>query len=241
MVKSLFGRQHKEIPLLKVNDELIDDREKMADIFNVYFSDQSNIDDSNVQLPNLEKFTSELTTIEITEKDVEDILLNLDTSKAIGPDCVSPRLLKEAIKSWNSQTNELQNSPSLLAFKNNFRSNREIKPVFYYCGSRSGQIYHARIRMNCSGLNKHLYDRNLIQSPKCVCGDPETTDHYLLKCKIFNVPRQRHIHNLQIPIKISTNVLLFGSDRLTVEQNILIFKAVQNFIISSNRFTSTIK
>ncbi|VDI66946.1 Hypothetical predicted protein [Mytilus galloprovincialis] len=44
--------------------------------------------------PNLEKFTSELTTIEITEKDVEDILLNLDTSKAIGPDCVSPRLLK---------------------------------------------------------------------------------------------------------------------------------------------------
>ncbi|CAC5390766.1 unnamed protein product [Mytilus coruscus] len=88
MVKSLFGRQHKEIPLLKVNDEIIDDREKMADIFNVYFSDQSNIDDSNVQLPDLEKFTSELSTIEITEKDVEDILLNLDTSKAIGPDCL---------------------------------------------------------------------------------------------------------------------------------------------------------
>ncbi|CAG2190386.1 unnamed protein product [Mytilus edulis] len=69
----------------------------MADIFNVYFSDQSNIDDSNVILPNLEKFTSELTTIEITEKDVEDMLLNLDTSKAIWPDCVSPRLLKEAM------------------------------------------------------------------------------------------------------------------------------------------------
>ncbi|VDI08055.1 Hypothetical predicted protein [Mytilus galloprovincialis] len=88
MVKSLFGRQHKEIPLLKVNDELIDDRKKMADIFNVYFSDQSNIDDSNVQLPNLEKFTSELTTIEIKEIYVEDILLNLDTSKAIGTDCL---------------------------------------------------------------------------------------------------------------------------------------------------------
>ncbi|CAC5416207.1 unnamed protein product [Mytilus coruscus] len=75
MVKSLFGRQHKEIPLLKVNDEIIDDREKMANIFNVYFSDQSNIDESNVHLPDIEKFTSELSTIEITEKDVEDILL----------------------------------------------------------------------------------------------------------------------------------------------------------------------
>lgn len=149
--------------------------------------------------------------------------------------------LSSTVKSWNSQTIELQNNQSLPAFKNNFKSNREIKPVFYYCGSRSGQIYHARIRMNCSRLNKHLYDRNLIQSPKCVCWDPETTEHYLLKCKIFNVPRQRHIHNLQIPIKISTNVLLFGSDKLTVEQNILIFKAVQKFIISSNRFTSTIK
>ncbi|CAG2228768.1 unnamed protein product [Mytilus edulis] len=78
--------------------------------------------------------------------------------------------LSSTVKSWNSQTTDLQNSPSFLAFKINFKSNREVRLVFYHCGSRSGQIYHARIRMNCSRLNKHLYDRNLIQSPKCVCG-----------------------------------------------------------------------
>lgn len=69
-----------------------------------------------------------------------------------------------------------------------------------------------------------------MQSPKCVCGDPAKTEHYSVNCKIFNVSRQRHIYNLQILIRLSTNVLLFGFDRLTVAQNILIIKAVQNCI-----------
>ncbi|CAC5409414.1 C1QL [Mytilus coruscus] len=88
MVKSLFGWQHKEIPFLEVNDAIRDDREKMANILNIYFSDQSNIDDSNARLPDIEKFTSKLSTIEITGNNVEDIFLNLDTSEAIEPDCL---------------------------------------------------------------------------------------------------------------------------------------------------------
>ena len=31
------------------------------------------------------------------------------------------------------------------------------KPIYYYIGTRLGQILHARLRMQCSSLNHHLY------------------------------------------------------------------------------------
>jgi hypothetical protein len=40
--------------------------------------------------------TNGLRQILITETEVEDILKILDTSKATGPDCINPRLLREA-------------------------------------------------------------------------------------------------------------------------------------------------
>jgi hypothetical protein len=40
--------------------------------------------------------TDRLRQILITEKEVEDILKIVDSSKATGPDCINPRLLREA-------------------------------------------------------------------------------------------------------------------------------------------------
>ena len=38
--------------------------------------------------------------------------------------------------------------------------------------------------MNCSALNAHLFIRNLVESPNCICGITETVFHFLLDCPI---------------------------------------------------------
>ena len=36
--------------------------------------------------------------------------------------------------------------------------------------------------MNCSALNAHLFIRNLVESPNCICEITETVSHFLLDC-----------------------------------------------------------
>ena len=37
-------------------------------------------------------------------------------------------------------------------------------------GSRIGQIIQARLRMECSSLNAHLYSKNIVPTPSYECG-----------------------------------------------------------------------
>ena len=108
---------------------------------------------------------------------------------------------------------------------------------FIKLDSRLGQIVHARIRMGCSALNSDLFLKNIVNSPHCTCGAIETPTHYLLNCPHYNIPRQRHIFALNLPIPLSTQLLLVGSNELTINQNTEIFLSVQKFILSSKRFT----
>ena len=112
-----------------------------------------------------------------------------------------------------------------------------INPHFFYVGSRLGQIFHARIHMGCSALNSDLFLKNIVNSPRCTCGAIETPTQYLLNCPHYNIPRQRHIFALNLPIPLSTELLLVGSNELTINQNTEIFLSVQKFILSSKRFT----
>jgi hypothetical protein len=111
------------------------------------------------------------------------------------------------------------------------------KPIYYYIGTRLGQILHARLRMQCSSLNHHLFRKNIVNSPFCQCGATETTAHFLLHCPRHNATRLRYIHTINLPINLNTDLLLFGSTDLTNTLNTDIFLNVQKFIISSKRFT----
>ena len=85
---------------------------------------------------------------------------------------------------WNLQPDNIRESPSIQALKYSLKSNISSKPFYYYTGSRLGQILHSRLRMQCSSLNQHLYRKNIVDSPNCVCGLTESTTHYL-----FHYPR----------------------------------------------------
>jgi len=101
---------------------------------------------------------------------------------------------------------------------------------------------HAQMRMGCSKLNYHLY-RNLhvIPSKACSCGCySETTSHYFFACSKYVDFRQSLFDSVNsiIPanVTLNLNLLLYGNNALTYEQNIKIFEAVQNYMQSTNRF-----
>ena len=66
-------------------------------MFNDYFCKQADLNDSETSVPDItDILINGLEQITITENEMEDILKILETSKAIGPDLLNSRLLKEA-------------------------------------------------------------------------------------------------------------------------------------------------
>ena len=100
--------------------------------------------------------------------------------------------------------------------------------------TRDGQIYHTRLRLQCSALNQYLHSKNIIESPLCTCGAVEDSAHYLLVCPNYRTNRQRNIFTL--PHAPTLPLLLNGNPVLPDEVNDQIFSQVQLFILSSKRF-----
>lgn len=94
-----LGRPKCNIPTLKVNREVAESDFQKAKMLNTYFSSQCQVDDINKKLPNISTSNHILHSINISIQDVLDVLKNLNTNKACGPDLISPRLLKEGAPS----------------------------------------------------------------------------------------------------------------------------------------------
>ena len=98
IVKKISGIKGSDmgIPPILHNDNLIFYDVERANLFNIYFSKQSEIDDSNSNIPNLSHATNQISEIKLCENEVEDVLKVVNPTKASGPDLINPRLLKEA-------------------------------------------------------------------------------------------------------------------------------------------------
>lgn len=96
-VKWLLGKGGDiSYPTLNVNGKQITDNQDKAESYNDFFLSHSNIDVSNASLPDDDNFESNLTEINATEEEVRDLIECIDTTKATGPDGISPKLLYEA-------------------------------------------------------------------------------------------------------------------------------------------------
>jgi hypothetical protein len=78
---------------------------------------------------------------------------------------------------------------------------------------------------------------NIISDPSCACGCPlEDAIHYLLECPLYTNARMQLIMSITPYTVISIENLSFGSDNLTDENNLIVFRNVQKYIHHSNRF-----
>ena len=160
---------------------------------------------------------------------------NLQNTFARTATYASP-FLPSVINEWNSLPLHVRNLTSLKLFKGHL--NREINkanPLFYH-GKRRLQVLHTRIRTNCSSLSYHLYHRQIIDSPVCLCGSVETAEHFFLRCALYNNIRPALLNTISNLSQVNINVILFGDNSKSLNTNKEIFRAVHSFIELSKRF-----
>ena len=145
--------------------------------------------------------------------------------------------LPSTVREWNSLPPEARNSDSIGSFKHTLnRNNISRPPKLFLYGDRKSQTLHTRLRTNCSGLNQHLFQKNIIESPLCTCGGIETTQHFFFSCPLYSVPRRDLLNSVSQYCSVTLQVLLYGDSTFSYEQNVSIFKHVHTFIMKSKRF-----
>ena len=78
---------------------------------------------------------------------------------------------------------------TIASFKHMLAQNNPKIPDFYFNGERKLQILHTRLRPEWCSLNEHLFGRNLVMSPNCICGEIESNRHFLPSCASYNLIR----------------------------------------------------
>ena len=137
---------------------------------------------------------------------------------------------------WNNLPDDVKNAESILSFKRRINSDRPTpNPLFAY-GERRSQTLHTRLRTHCSSLNEHLFRRNIVTSPLCLCGLRETTSHFFLECTQYAHIRGEVIYKISIYSAPCIETILYGDDTHEYLTNTKIADAVHKFIIDSKRF-----
>lgn len=144
--------------------------------------------------------------------------------------------LPSCTREWNELPDEVKRSVSLASFKTQLNKNNLKIPKYYSTGKRNLQIQHTRLRTSCSSLNQHLYSKNIVESPFCLCGAVETTEHFLLECPRYTPIRANMINIVSSVRTPSLSLLLSGDGSLDNDANKLIFSTVQTFIEGTKRF-----
>jgi hypothetical protein len=151
---------------------------------------------------------------------------------------LSKSFIPSTTKAWNQLTSMARDSPSIPSFKNRTQHKKAKCNKMYYHGARLPSVHHTRMRMGCSALRSHLYNRiNVVDSPVCACGaENEDAYHFLLVCPIYRVHRIKMLEVIHPITSPSLPTLLHGDPKLTPEGNAKIFNVVHEYITSTRRF-----
>ena len=78
--------------------------------------------------------------------------------------------LPGAIRTWNCLPEDTRNANTTASLK--YKLNRDLNcpPKYYNEGNRLAQIFHSRLRTNCSALSQHLHSKSIVPSPLCIRG-----------------------------------------------------------------------
>ena len=151
---------------------------------------------------------------------------------------------------WNSLPKQVQ-CKNLEDFK--MYTKKEFKPPKYKHfsgGTKLGNTLLTRIRVGRSFLNEHKFTIGLTDNPECLCHfRTESPQHYFLDCFLYLPERQtlftlieHYVPSFSIWTKkkkldlILRGIHLDDPDFLSL--NLTLTKAVQNFILNTNRFDS---
>ncbi len=154
-----------------------------------------------------------------------------------------------SIELWNSLPPEMRSIKSYKLLKGKLKEqNMKEVPKYFNFGARPLNILHTKLRLGCSDLNYDKHRIGISDSNLCLCGDIETSDHYLLQCgnnlvakvtmidSITDILLNKGLNQTQIDDMLDVQLLLKGSNNLSQKENENIFQAVHIFISDSKRF-----
>ena len=150
----------------------------------------------------------------------------------------SKSFIPSTTRLWNSLDEITRNSHSLPTFKTAIAQRNTNKVhCLEYLGNRKFNIIHARLRHNCSILNYDLFRCNIVEDPSCRCGNPcENVFHFFMECPLYSQARDSLFNDTVATSNVNLNTFLFGNALLSLDDNSIIFKAVQRYIRDSGRF-----
>ena len=95
IANSVLNKGKSAIPPIFSGPEVLPSAYDEAELFAENFSKKSNLDDLGISLPVLPSRTNlKLHNIYVTSKMVKTVIINLDLSKASGPECIVMEVLK---------------------------------------------------------------------------------------------------------------------------------------------------
>jgi len=98
-----------------------------------------------------------------------------------------------------------------------------------------------QLQTGYSCLNDYRKKVNQHPSNRCDCGEPETVEHYLFDCPLYDVPRQQLQLNLANRLGIwvmDVQILLeFDEDEYQKDWRETIVEELEKFILESNHFS----
>ena len=173
--KLVYGtKRSASVPDLIVDDHLISESTEKAEAFNKYFTEQCRLDPTqNDPLPDFVSLTdTQIETIILTPEEIYRILKNLNVSKALGPDKISNRILKECAVSLSEPLARLFNLSLAQGIFPSCWKIANVIPIFKKENKHSVSNYRPVSLLSClskvmekavhSHLYNHLNDLNLL-------------------------------------------------------------------------------
>jgi len=162
------------IPPLKIGDKYTQDEFDKAEALNTYFISQTYLDDRNKEPPMIpaQDTNSHLSNIVITTSEVADILLNLETGKACGPDGINNIVLKNCANELSGPLSKLFNQSLQSGVFPNIWKEANVAPIFKKNNPSDPSNYRPISLLSTIGkamekvIHKHVFnffrDKNLL-------------------------------------------------------------------------------
>lgn len=165
---------------------------------------------------------------------------NLRTNRNLSQPAARTETFKKSyfptmVTTWNNSDPTLTSIPSRTTLRNTLDHDIPKHNPYFNFGRRKFNIVMARMRMECSDLNSHLFHYHVIPSPECRCGGLETTTHYLLDCPLFTVHRTELSNKLRLlNINLTVQTILHGTSDPELDHRLIAL--VDEFVTATNRF-----
>ena len=155
----------------------------------------------------------------------------------------SRSFIPSSVELWNSLPEQIRNADTLSTFKHyllTYYFSTIPFPKYFAQGNRQLTVLHARLRNGCSSLNFDLYRNRIRTDSVCDCGsEREDAEHFFFQCHNYNKDRLRLFQKTRRFHPLNLETLLYGRDTLSYDDNLEIFKHVQQFIRDTHRFNNS--